>query len=223
MNSNLYILGDTYTFNPKTVLDLRAEWLRFRFSKIAKVNNFLTIWARLGRQTGRRLSSYTEGRSPTIFQDLHSTAASRCITFCPTQTRSPFHQCPIRHLWHYRTGQQWDNYGLNGTLSRVFGKHTVKFGFEARLMDMEVLPAGAIGELPPSAINTAEYRLHAVQIAAMNGPTSWMGYFVTATFGGSYGGTEFNCYQAYLRSGHMAGDPKPDLEPRRSLGAPRVA
>jgi len=196
-NTNLYILGDTYTFDPKTVLDLRAEWVRFRFSKIVGVNNFNL--GGLGGEWGNLM--YTEPAGAQYLPGPTFGAGGQVHNLLP-QAGLPFTSATANSFATTGSGQQWDNYGLNGTLTRVFGRHSVKFGFEARLMDMEVL---ATGFTPGNPSFGDKYSCTYSGSSCVSGTgDEWadflMGYFVTSTFGGSYGGAEFNYYQAYFAS-----------------------
>ncbi len=192
-NSNLYIVGDTYTINPKTVFDIRAEWLRFRYSQIPLVNNFDR--SQLGANWAQ-FSSYTKAGqnyipAPTFNggNAVHNLAPAN-IGFTNAQSGT---------FGSGGQSQQWDNYGLNGTITRVFGKHSVKAGFEARLMDMELLYSGWNGGTPSFGD-----KYSSIGCSGSNCGDEWadflMGYFTSANFGGSYGGTEFNYYQAYFGS-----------------------
>jgi hypothetical protein len=188
-NSNLYILGDTYTISPKTVLDLRAVYLRFRYSMIPKVNNFdLSGLGPNWAQFNNYLPSgehWLPAPSMNAGNAVHNLAPTNFPNFGGFGANGQ--------------GQIWDNYGLNGTLSHVFGRNTVKAGFEARLMDMEILPSGFNAGSPSFGI---KYSSPPGCAYAGGCGDEWaeflMGYFVTTSFSGSYGGTEFNWYQAYF-------------------------
>ena len=185
MSTTLFIVGDTYTFNQKTVLDLRAEWLRFRYTQIPKINDFdysqlNSNWATLGGYfpTGKKfMPAPTMNGGGTI---LHNLAPYNVgFTNNAAGTWSPGGQ-----------SQQWDNYGLNGTLNYLAGKHSLKVGFEARLMDMEV-QYGVFNGGSPSFGN---------RYTGDEWGDFLLGYFTTASFGGQFGATEFNLYQAYFVS-----------------------
>ena len=193
-NSNVYIVGDTYTFTPKTVLDIRAEWIRFRFSMIPQVNNFQT--AGLGGQWGSFQQYLPTGNqylpSPTLGAggQVHNLAPLG-IGFTNSSSGS----------WSTGgQGQQWDNYGLNGGITHVFGKHSVKFGFEARLMDMELLHNSFSTGNPNFGVKFS--CVYSGTNCTAGTGDEWaelmMGYFQSVSFNGSYGGTEFNWYQSYF-------------------------
>jgi hypothetical protein len=182
-NSNLYILGDTWTINPKTVFDIRAEWLRFRFSMIPGVNNFdftqlNSNWGALGTYMPNNvhfLPAPNFNGGGTILHNL----APAYIGFNNSNTGT----------WSSGgQSQQWDNYGLNGTLNYQVGKHSLKAGFEAREMDMEVVYSGFSGGSPSfgnkyTGDEWADFLL---------------GYFTSVSFGGEFPAAEFNYYQAYF-------------------------
>ena len=192
--SNLYILGDTYTFNPKTVFDIRAEWLRFRYSMIPAVNNFDRSqlgpnWAQFTALT-KPGQNYIPAPTFNGGNAVHNLAPAN-IGFsngAASGTFGPGGQ-----------SQLWDNYGLNGTITRLFGKHSVKIGFEAREMDMEVLYGSWNGGAPSFGD-----KYSSLGCTGSNCGDEWadflMGYFTSINLGGSYGGTEFNYYQAYFVS-----------------------
>ena len=197
-NSNLYILGDTYTINPRTVLDIRAEWLRFRFSMIPLVNNFDrsqlgTNWAQFGALT-KAGQNYIPAPSFGGGNAVHNLAPNNIgFTNGGSGTFSSGGQT-----------QQWNNYGLNGTITHVFGKHSVKAGFEAREMDMELEYASWNGGSPAFGLKYSNNGCNAGTTTSTGCGDEWadflLGYFTSANFGGSYGGTEFNYYQAYFVS-----------------------
>jgi hypothetical protein len=193
-NSNDYIVGDTYTFSPKTVLDLRAEWIRFRFSMIPKINNFAT--AGLGGQWGSFQQYLPNGNSylpsPTLGAggQVHNLAPLGIgFTNSSGGTWSTGGQ-----------GQQWNNYGLNGGITHVFGKHSVKFGFEARLMDMELLHNSFATGNPNFGVKfSCVYSGNSCQAGTGDEWAEFMmGDFQSVSFNGSYGGAEFNWYQSYF-------------------------
>jgi muramidase (phage lysozyme) len=182
-NSNLYIFGDTYTFNPKTVMDLRAVYLRFRYSMIPLNNTF--DLSGLGGQWSTFNQYFPTGNKYLPAPSFGSGNAFHNL--------APY-QFPFNGFGTGGQGQIWDNYGLNGTITHVFGKHSVKAGFEARLMDMQVLHNGFNPGNPSFGVKYSG-----------NGSTTgdeWaeflMGDFVSVSFNGSYGGTEYNYYQAYF-------------------------
>ena len=184
-SSNLEILGDTFTINSKMVLDLRAEWLRFRFSMIPGVNDFdysqlNANWGALGAFVPSNVHFLTSPNFNGGGTILHNLApAGLGFSNSTAGTWSSGGQ-----------SQQWDNYGLNGAFNFVVGKHSLKAGFEARLMDMEVVYAGWGGGSP----------------AFGNKYTGdeWgdflLGYFTTINMGGEFPAAEFNRYQAYFVS-----------------------
>jgi hypothetical protein len=214
--TNLYILGDTYAFNPKTVMDVRAEWVRFRFSKIARVNNFNLGKLGGGSVTGTNNCAPLRQYNPTGAQYLpgptfSSSVGSLAHNLLPnTGLGAPVFTSAVAGTFGTTgSGQQWDNYGLNGTLTRVFGKHSMKFGVEARLMDMEVLPSGNPAN-PSFGVNYSCTYTGSTCNAGTGDEWAELleGYFVQTTFGATYGGTEFNWYQAYFASDNWQVSPK---------------
>ena len=198
-NSNLYILGDTYTINSKTVLDIRAEWLRFRFSMIPKVNNFDR--SQLGSNWGQFSALTKAGQNyipaPTFNggNAVHNLAPAN-IGFTNGSSGT------------FGSGgqtQQWDNYGINGTITHVFGKHSIKAGLEVREMDMELQYSNWNGGAPSFGDKyTSLAAPGGTACTGSNCGDEWadflLGYFTSINLGGSYGGTEFNYYQAYFVS-----------------------
>jgi hypothetical protein len=192
-NSNLYILGDTWTINQKTVFDIRAEWLRFRFSMIPAVNNF--DFTQLNGNWGT-LAGYMPA-------NVHFIPAPNFNSGGVVHNLAPaflgFNNSSTGTWSASGQGQQWDNYGLNGTLNYLAGKHSLKFGFEARQMSMEVLYGGWSGGAPSFGLKYSN-----AGCSGSNCGDEWadflMGYFTNLSFGGEFYAAEFNHYQAYFAS-----------------------
>ncbi len=184
-NSNLYILGDTYTLNQKTVLDIRAEWLRFAYRPTPDVTNFdysqlNSNWASLGAYFPANLK-YLPGPTMNGGGSIQHNLAPANMGFTNSTNGT----------WATNGGAQiWDNYGLNGTVNYLLGKHSIKAGFEARLMEMEV-PYSVFNGGSPSFGN---------KYTGDEWGDFLLGYFTSISFGGQFMATEFNYYQAYFVS-----------------------
>lgn len=106
------VLGDTYTFNPTTILDVRISYLRQYAASIP---------AALGEDLSQFGSNYanleeTYKVNPTPL--LHG--SHNLGSFQPMS----------------RINMDLDNtYSLSGTLTKIISRHMVKFGGEARLMN----------------------------------------------------------------------------------------
>ena len=189
-NSNMYILGDTYTFNSKTVMDIRAEYLRFRYTMVAPTGTW--DMSQLGTKTATNNYSQFLAYIPQGQRHLPSP------NITSGQSGSIENLAPNNFPFGFSTGgtgQIWDNYGLNGSLTRVAGKHSLKMGFEARLMDMEVLPSGFNSGNPSFGIN---YSGNSNNGTGDEWAELLMGYYNGFSINGSLFGTEFNWYQAYF-------------------------
>lgn len=111
--STLLVLGDTYQFNPKTVGDFRIAYLRFGYGTIPlssgiDLSPFGTNWANLSDQIVLRSAPepLVSGMANEIFQFMD-------VAIDNTN----------------------DNYSISASLSKIVGRHTLKFGGEARRLE----------------------------------------------------------------------------------------
>lgn len=107
------IVGDTYVFNPTTVADFRLAYLRFVYGTIplssgADLTPYGSNWANLSSQIVLRAAPepLVSGMANEIFQFMD-------VAIDNTN----------------------DNYSLSGSLSKIVGRHSIKFGGEARRLE----------------------------------------------------------------------------------------
>ncbi len=112
--TNQAVVGETHTFNPSTVLDVRANYVRVYSPNAAQdmnvnYNQFGTALAALAPQ-----------------MNVH--------TMPGVQLNGPY---GIYNANNYpNNGVNWNNtYGLGGNLVKIVRSHSLKFGAEMRLMD----------------------------------------------------------------------------------------
>jgi hypothetical protein len=116
-HTNNIVAGDTHTFNATTVLDLRADYIRQygdaippAFGKVS-VSQFGTNWANLAPSMTYQ---YYPGWGITGNHNLFS-------NFGYTNLTRTF----------------YNNYHLSGSLTKIVGKHDLKFGAEGRLIQRD--------------------------------------------------------------------------------------
>ncbi len=107
-----WVLGDTYTFNPSTILDVRLSYLRFEYGRIPKITNFQpsSIGQTIGGASGPQF-----GVPPTVSIagfDIAGTFASEGASS--------------------EIGDDSDGDRIAGNLTKILGKHTLRFGGEYR-------------------------------------------------------------------------------------------
>jgi Carboxypeptidase regulatory-like domain len=103
--SQNFVLGDTYTFSPRTVADFRLSYLR-------ATNGFTP------EQVGTNLALFGPAwaaLAPSITLPVAPIASNGFAGFNGTDNRSIT-----------------NDYALSGSLTRILGRHTLKFGGEAR-------------------------------------------------------------------------------------------
>lgn len=107
------VLGDTYVFNPTTVAEFRVAYLRFVYGTIplSSGNNLAPFgpnWASLSSQIGLKAAPepLVSGMANEIFQFMD-------VAIDNTN----------------------DNYSISGSLSKTVGRHSMKFGGEARRLE----------------------------------------------------------------------------------------
>jgi hypothetical protein len=104
-----WVLDDTYTFNPTTILDLRLSYLRFVYSRVAKVTSYVPS------DIGQSLNGSTpEYPGPQVVSISGFDTAN---TFGSGGADSTI-------------GNWSDNDRIAGNLTKILGKHTFKFGGE---------------------------------------------------------------------------------------------
>jgi len=118
------VLGDTYTFNPTTILDVRLSYLRWANSSANPTTGMdMSIF---GGAWGNLQKSITETTNPGV--NFNGTDLSCCM-FRGTGDGSK--------SWN-------DNEGLSIGLTKIIGKHSLKIGSEDRFMDQ-------VSDAPPWA------------------------------------------------------------------------
>lgn len=107
--ANSAVLGDTYTLNPTTVLDVRASYLR-------ALHSFLPL------QTGTDLSQFGSAWA--------ALAPQLSIPEAPLPSVTGFYGFSGVYINSVSNG-----YALSGSVTKVLGRHNLKFGGEARRWD----------------------------------------------------------------------------------------
>lgn len=114
-----YVVGDTHTFNPTTVLDVRADYLRAYGDAIppalgsANLGQFGSAYATLANQFSFNDYPAWNFTSGTQLHNLFS-----------------FNYAAI-------VATYYNNYHLSGSLTKIVGKHTLKIGAEGLLQQRE--------------------------------------------------------------------------------------
>ena len=105
-----WVLGDTYTFNPTTILDMRLSYQRFEYQRIAKDNTYKP--SDIGQTLGN-------GSSPQFPGPL-------VVSINGFDTANTFGSGGADST----IGDYSDNDRIAGNLTKIIGKHTFKFGGE---------------------------------------------------------------------------------------------
>lgn len=111
--SHQVVLGDTVSFGPKTVLDLRASYLRQFYDQVAPS---------LGADPAPYGAGYTALEAQTSYR------------FIPSATFTGSDSLALGSFT-YNELDTWNQYVLSGSLLHIFGKHTVQVGAEDRLLE----------------------------------------------------------------------------------------
>jgi hypothetical protein len=107
--TNNAVIGDTYTFTPKTIGDFRISYLRFEFGFFPP-------------NTGADLSQWGPGYAPLQNQ----------VTFA----QYPAPQVSGMQTFNYVTVRNAsNNLALSANITRIMGKHAFKFGGESRWIE----------------------------------------------------------------------------------------
>ena len=108
------VLGDTYTLNSKTILDVRANYLREYYPNLPVNQNV------------------NEAQFGPAYAAL---AAQESIHVIPVFTLTGLHNITSFVSAPYFSQSYYNNYVLTANLIRLVGAHSLKFGGEVRLMD----------------------------------------------------------------------------------------
>jgi len=122
------VIGDTFTFNPTTIGDLRIAFLRFWYNRVPAsvgldLSQFGPAWAALSNQVEFRTLPIPNVQG---FSDYFSTTAAGSFIF-----------------------QRDDTYSITPSLTKIIGRHTLKFGGDLRRYTNNYLqlqtPSGTFG------------------------------------------------------------------------------
>jgi hypothetical protein len=121
------VVGETHTFNPTTVLDVRLNFMRQYSPNIAQS---------AGLSQSQFGSQYTALASQESFQEIPGFNVSGGL-----------HGLYAMSNYINDSITWYDTYGINGNLVKIVGPHSFKFGTEVRLMDQseESFSGGASG------------------------------------------------------------------------------
>jgi len=138
-NSISGVLGDTYTFNPSTVLDVRLSSLRTHSAAVAPTNGMnLAIFG--GEWAS---SAFTNSLTVTNIPALNI-SDNTCQANGPTANPNCWNPSGFANASGPST-QWYDNETLNASLTKIIGKHSLKFGSEDRFVDRYSLNTGGSG------------------------------------------------------------------------------
>ena len=109
------VIGDTYAFNPTTVLDTRVSYLHSQWTNDALDRahaNESTFGPNFARLAAGQPGGFTVNGLPNLqFSGLHS-----LYNYAPIDT--------YQLIW-------WENYAIDASLTKIIGNHTLKLGVDA--------------------------------------------------------------------------------------------
>jgi hypothetical protein len=108
------VLGDTYTINPTTVLDVRLDFVRL--TQLSPADGVPVDYSPFGSLYGALDSQFTYKDLPAFQLNGGDSLFS-------------FENLKFNANWY-------DTYGINANLVKIVGPHSFKFGAELRLMDV---------------------------------------------------------------------------------------
>lgn len=161
------VVGDTYSFNAKTVLDVRLDYLREYYPNLPKNQNV------------------NEGQFGAAYATLASQESTHVI---PVFTATGLHS--LTGFTSATTfSQAWyNNYVLSANLIRTLNTHNLKFGAEVRLMDQS--GTGTDSQAGGSFTFTTAY-------SGDEWANFLLGYYTSAAIQTFNRTTSYNYYQAY--------------------------
>ena len=162
------VIGDTYTVNPTTIADLRVNYTRQYFTNPSLQLNQVDM-----SQFGPAYAALAPKLSYTALPSLTLTG-----------TDSIYNMNPI-------SGVEFDpynNYGLNGSLTKIVGAHSFKFGFEGVLRQH-----GGTGYFR----NPAGYSTFSNSTAGDEVASFYLGEFTTDVLQTIWSATSYNYYWGF--------------------------
>ena len=173
-HTNNIVTGDTITINPTTVLDIRADYLR----------------------------QYGDSVPPAYGNVNEADFGAPFAAIAPYET---YHNIPgfslagtgqLHNIFNFSyaglTKMFYNNYHLSGSLTKISGKHSLKFGAEARLMNREDIGNANSGVFTYTAD---------IDTPSGTGGDEWaaflMGQFDSSSVSSAKATTTFNWYTAY--------------------------
>lgn len=161
------VLGDTYAFNANTVLDLRFDYLREYYPNLPLDQNV------------------DEGQFGSAYAAL---AAQESLHVIPVYTLTGLHSLTGFSSATTFSQAYYNNYVLSGNVIRIQGRHSLKFGVEARRMEQS--GTGTDSEAGGLFTFTNTY-------SGDEWANFLMGYYSTAAIQTFDRTTAYNYYQAY--------------------------
>jgi hypothetical protein len=122
------VLGDTYTFNPSTVLDVRVD-----YSRLTNPDNPQDVNVDEAQFDQYNPNKYYTALSPQM--SVHT---------LPTYVLNGSHNLFSMNNFGNYSIFWYNNYHLSANLTKILGSHTIKVGGEGRLMDSSA--TGFVGE-----------------------------------------------------------------------------
>ncbi len=185
-----FVLGDSYTFNPTTVLDVRVNYVRetdpnYPDSTTVNEAQFGAAYATLAPQMKIHV--------------LPAFNASGGLHNLYNMGNFPNYSI----AW-------WNTYGINANLVKILGAHSLKFGAELRLMDQSGIQnlAGGSGTYSYTTGFTGD-----------EWASFLMGYSTAEHVQYGFHLSRLHVLPVLLRDRYLASDTEPDAEPGPALGA----
>ena len=176
-HTNNIVTGDTYTINSTTVLDVRADYLRQYGDSIGPATG-LTNEADFGAPFATLSPSMNYHNIPGF-------------SFGGSQVHNLFGSGGSNGNWSYSSAlkQLYNNYHLSVSLTKLMGKHSLKFGAEGRVLNREDL----------GNANSGTFTFNGdIDTATATGGDEWvqflMGQFDTSSIGSAHATTTYNHY-----------------------------
>jgi hypothetical protein len=112
------VVGDTYVFNPTTVLDLHLSYLRWNYTRTPTNLG-------INESTAFGWPSYMD------FGHLNNLPKSTTVPRISTSGPISYYQGAAGYIFSIN-----NNYAISSTLQKILGRHTLKFGVNAHRWDM---------------------------------------------------------------------------------------